>query len=234
MAKKELQKPTYWARIPAEVRYDPTIPDGAKLLYAEIDALSKKKGYCWASNARLAGWYGKSVDTISRWVAALVASDYISARVVTGDANTRYLSTTPKSTHELMSGEDAGTIRKNADSTIGKNADSTIGKNADRLSAKMPGGYPQKCRGAIRKNAESSINNTSISIQGEREAPPLPVFLDEKTKKGAIYLAAKSRYLLTTGGFYFWLENEVLKRCPKCWSLNLTAARLRRRRLNNC
>ena len=163
------QKPSYWARIPADVRYDADLPSGAKLLYGEIDALSKKKGYCWASNMYFARLYSKSVDTISRWVAALVEKDHISSVVKAEDANRRYLSPIPKSTHELMASaasDQQGTIRKNADSTIGKNAGTPIRKNAE---------------GTIRKNAE--LNKTrGNKTRGNRENDPLPPVISDEDK----------------------------------------------------
>ena len=47
----ETAKPSYWAVLPAAVRYDPKIPASAKLLYAEISSLTDGRGFCWASNA---------------------------------------------------------------------------------------------------------------------------------------------------------------------------------------
>ena len=44
------ESPSYYAIIPAGVRYDKQLPQGAKLLYSEITALSSKSGSCWASD----------------------------------------------------------------------------------------------------------------------------------------------------------------------------------------
>ena len=49
-------KPSYYAIIPAEVRYSNLKPN-AKLLYGEITALSSKEGYCFATNNYFAKLY---------------------------------------------------------------------------------------------------------------------------------------------------------------------------------
>lgn len=68
---------SYYAIIPANVRYDTDLPPNAKLLYGEITALCNEKGYCWASNDYFAKLYNVEKRTISRWISALVKKDYI-------------------------------------------------------------------------------------------------------------------------------------------------------------
>ena len=84
-----MEKSGYYAVIPAPVRYDETIPDGAKLLFGEISALCNEKGFCWASNAYFAELYKKSADTISRWVSCLEKAGYIICEVEKNAGNAR-------------------------------------------------------------------------------------------------------------------------------------------------
>lgn len=58
-------KKSYYAVIPATVRYDSSVVPGAKLLYGEITALCNEKGYCWATNDYFSRIYSVSKRTIS-------------------------------------------------------------------------------------------------------------------------------------------------------------------------
>ena len=70
-------KPSYYAIIPAKVRYAKELTPNAKLLYAEITALAQKDGSCWASNKYFSDLYNVSTVTISRWVSSLVDNKFI-------------------------------------------------------------------------------------------------------------------------------------------------------------
>lgn len=70
-------KPNYYAIITADVRYDNDISANAKLLYAEITALSNQHGYCYASNNYFARLYQVDSRTIRRWIKALEDKEYI-------------------------------------------------------------------------------------------------------------------------------------------------------------
>lgn len=77
MTPEETAKPSYWAVLPAAIRYDPEITAGAKLLYAEITSLADARGYCWASNGYFQKLYGISEPTVQRYLRALKAAGYI-------------------------------------------------------------------------------------------------------------------------------------------------------------
>lgn len=75
-------KKSYYAVIPANVRYDESLPPNAKLLYGEITALCNAEGYCWASNKYFAELYEVSPITISRWINILVSRGYITSQII--------------------------------------------------------------------------------------------------------------------------------------------------------
>ena len=88
-------KKSYYAIIPANVRYDENLPPNAKLLYGEITALCNSEGYCWASNKYFAEMYGVSPITISRWVNLLASKGYIESQIIykegTKEIDKRYI-----------------------------------------------------------------------------------------------------------------------------------------------
>lgn len=75
---KETERPSFYAVIPANVRYDKRLTPNAKLLYGEITALCNEKGFCWASNDYFANLYCVSKKSISTWISGLSKNGYIS------------------------------------------------------------------------------------------------------------------------------------------------------------
>ena len=72
-----MEHQSYYAVIPANVRYDKELSANAKLLYGEITCLCNKEGYCWATNAYFANLYNVSKVTVSRWITQLKDKGYI-------------------------------------------------------------------------------------------------------------------------------------------------------------
>ena len=108
-----MTKPNYYATITANVRYNKNLTPNAKLLYAEITALSQKDGSCWASNKYFSKLYNVSTVTISRWISSLVENNFINREIVykkgTKEIDKRYL--------QLCNGG----INKNVNAPINKN-----------------------------------------------------------------------------------------------------------------
>jgi hypothetical protein len=77
-----IDKPSYYAVIIAEVRYDKRLKANAKLLYAEITSLCNKEGFCWASNKYFAEIYEVHEMTISKWISQLNKLGYIEVEII--------------------------------------------------------------------------------------------------------------------------------------------------------
>jgi len=73
----ENKEPSFYAIIPATVRYDKNLPPRAKLLFAEITALSNKSGFCYASNEYFAALYDVHKNSISRLISKLEKQKHI-------------------------------------------------------------------------------------------------------------------------------------------------------------
>ena len=89
-------EPSYYAVIPANVRYDTRLSPLAKLLYGEITCLCQKEGFCWATNAYFAKLYQKSTRWISNVTNLLAKCGYISIELKykkeTKEIEARYIS----------------------------------------------------------------------------------------------------------------------------------------------
>jgi hypothetical protein len=151
---KKTDKKSYYAVIPANVRYDPSLPANAKLLYGEITALCSEKGFCWASNNYFAKLYNKDKGTISRWISQLIDQGYIQTEVDKEDGNKRKL---------WLSVSAPTPIDKN-DNTYRQKRLHPIGKNAYS--------YRQKSQAPIGKNAyHNNKDNTTVNNTDNKRKP---------------------------------------------------------------
>ena len=76
-----MDKPSYYAILTADVRYDRNLKPLARLLFAEITALCNKEGYCWASNQYFADLYEVDKTTVSGWIGQLKARGYLTVQL---------------------------------------------------------------------------------------------------------------------------------------------------------
>lgn len=79
---KERRTPSFYAVLPASVRYDKKLIPNAKLLYAEITALQEANGYCFAFNDYFAELYGLKPATITSLLKNLKDNGYIEVEIV--------------------------------------------------------------------------------------------------------------------------------------------------------
>lgn len=77
----EENKVSYYAIIPATVRYSKDLKANEKLLYGEITSLSNRNGYCYAQNRYFANLYNVSIETVSRWLSHLQQLGFIQIEI---------------------------------------------------------------------------------------------------------------------------------------------------------
>ena len=150
-------KPAYYAVLPSRVRYDARLCPNAKLLYAEISALTDVTGYCFASNAYFADLYGLSCRTIQRMLSQLQACGYIRVEDKQSDASTSDNRRIYAGIFPSVPESDANSLPEEHD------------KNVTQVR--------QNCRGGYDKNVTPNINSTSITTppivppKGRRRRP---------------------------------------------------------------
>ena len=77
----EKASPGYFAILPAEVRYDKRLSPAAKVLFAEITALSNAHKICWSQNRYFEELYKVSKQTINNWLQQLEEYGYIQRHI---------------------------------------------------------------------------------------------------------------------------------------------------------
>ena len=181
-------EPAYDAVIPAPVRYDDELPARAKLLYAEIRALCKRRGFCWATNAALARHYRVQPLAVSLWLKTLATRGHI---VIEIDQKMR--------SHRRIYLAEAyrKNIRQPYEKTKGykeEKANVALAAHAEQIYS----AYPRK---AERPRALGSIRRALKKVEFE--------FLLERTQAFARAVAgAESRYIKHPAT---WYNNE-------CWN----------------
>jgi hypothetical protein len=169
----EKERPGYWAVLPSDVRYDPDLNPNAKLLYAEISALTNATGYCWATNEWFAELFHLSARTITRLVAQLEEKGYIRSEMASTEKGTeRRIYAGIFSVQAQRGGldengntplPDQGGIDKNVDGGVDNFVEGGVDKNVER-------GVDKNVHQNNTSMNNTSMNNTPIAPKGAKRA----------------------------------------------------------------
>ena len=80
-----MEKPEYYGILPSKVRYDKRLKPMEKIMFSELTALVRKKGYCYASNMYFATLYGVNKSTVSAWISNLAKCGHITTKCIMKD-----------------------------------------------------------------------------------------------------------------------------------------------------
>lgn len=182
-------KPSFWAVIPATVRYDKTVGSTAKLLFAEITALSNIEGYCWASNNYFASLFDISITQVSRLIKDLEDRGFLKSFVDSRAGNQRKLYPQITTDTEVLPAEKkVKTLEDRFDEQVGVvGAELSEERKSflDYWTAKNEGGkkehWQKQTTFAIKQRWATWIKNKR---KWEKPSKPLPS--DDEIRKSAI------------------------------------------------
>lgn len=158
MGEKRKRKPSFMAWLPPAVRYDQELTPNAKLLYAEITALSESDGYCWGENKYLAAVFSISEQSVTRLLAQLEARGYIEQVMETNETGwSKRIWITDAGVRRLTKGRKSpgGGVLKNEETPPLKNEDRGVLKNEDR--------------GPLKNEERGVLKNEEGHLIGERK-----------------------------------------------------------------
>lgn len=156
MTEETEEKPSYYAIITADVRYDERLSPSEKLMWGEFTCLTNKYGYSTASNNYFAKLYNKDPSTISKCIKHLEECGYISVEY---ERNGKQI------IRRIIRMTHMGNIEKIHD---------TIEKTQEGVLKNFQGGIEKTPKVIIQDN-----NNTSNNITSKKEKPKV-----EKHKYG--------------------------------------------------
>ena len=181
-------KPSYWAVIPASVRYCKGLPPAAKLLFGEITALCSVEGFCWASNAYFCDLYEVDRSTLQRWLSALAKAGFVRVDLVPGTGERRIYDLTIKHT--------------------------TPPQKQDGAAAKMQRGGGKNAARSNTKNNTKSITETLNVVGGGRSRfvgpGPAPAReVQKQEEKGQAAPAAKNSIPSSPSSSESWKDSKI-------------------------
>ena len=187
MDQEQVQKPGYWAVLPAAVRYDPQLPPSAKILYAEISALTDQRGFCFASNAYFQSLFGMTDRTVQRILKTLQEHGYIRIENGSGGAGRRkiYAGINPLAenpdknvgvTPTKMSGSNNNSIDNNNPPTC------PPGGEKAKTPKKEPSWKPKRFAGFWNFYPKSAHKSKQAAIKAWDQLKPSDELIDEIAK----------------------------------------------------
>lgn len=137
-----IENPSFWAVLPAIVRYNNNLSSFEKLMYAEISALTNKNGICWAGNSYFSNLFSKTEVTISRAIKKLKDEQLIkiayrkrgaeiTERAITIVISEKLNVDNPSlyGNEDLVDEQILSTINTRHQSSVNKNDNRTVNKN---------------------------------------------------------------------------------------------------------
>ena len=147
-----VDKPSFYAILPADVRYAEDLTSLQKILYAEITALTNKEWYCYAGNSYFAELYNKDPTRVSKTISDMQKKWYLQVSRENESWFVRRIYV-----WELKE------LKKTIKTTCRKMKKASCRKTQDPSCTWVQGGIEEKCKTPLAENCNIIIqdNNTT-------------------------------------------------------------------------
>ena len=147
-----VDKPSFYAILPADVRYAEDLTSLQKILYAEITALTNKEWYCYAGNSYFAELYNKDPTRVSKTISDMQKKWYLQVSRENESWFIRRIYV-----WELKE------LKKTIKTTCRKVQKASCRKTQDPSCTWVQGGIEEKCKTPLAENCNIIIqdNNTT-------------------------------------------------------------------------
>lgn len=180
---EENERPTYFAIIPANVRYDKDLRPNEKLMYGELVCLANKYGYCTASNTYFANLYEVTQSAVSKWINNLAKKGYITIDYVMKgkeyvERRIAIVSCEVVKKHNASEETEEEPKTNEVVTNVDTSSNDVSTKSSEGIN-KSYRGYQQKLKYNNTRENNTSANNTSSgenkkqSVKADVEALPL-------------------------------------------------------------
>ena len=154
--------PSYYAIIPANVRYDKRLKAMERIMYGEITALANKMGYCTAKNKYFGGLYEVHQNTAGGWINRLENLGYIRTELIYDGkqiiGRRIYISDAIPSTGNRKNTEtNLDDLNEKIDTPVNEKIDTPVNEKINTLSTKRL------------KINNTRLNNTRLNIVGDEK-----------------------------------------------------------------
>ena len=167
-----VDKPSFYAILPADVRYAEDLTSLQKILYAEITALTNKEWYCYAGNSYFAELYNKDPTRVSKTISDMQKKWYLQVSRENESWFVRRIYV-----WELKE------LKKTIKTTCRKMQKASCRKTQDPSCTWVQGGIEEKCKTPLAENCNIIIQDNNTTRNNTLSSNEESILTDTKQEK---------------------------------------------------
>ena len=167
-----VDKPSFYAILPADVRYAEDLTSLQKILYAEITALTNKEWYCYAGNSYFAELYKKDPTRVSKTISDMQKKWYLQVSRENESWFVRRIYV-----WELKE------LKKTIKTTCRKVQKASCRKTQDPSCSEVQGGIELNCKTPLAENCNIIIQDNNTTSNNTLSSNEESILTDTKQEK---------------------------------------------------